>query len=92
MSEVNGQLCTCERCGFQIFRKAIGEGEADGGYTRWNKFEDYPDGWGLVGVPEDNGARYGYIRVCPSCHDLWDKLINENFLKGTEYYKENDDG
>lgn len=45
MAQVNGELTTRDRCGKQLFRKCIGEGEADGGYTRWNKFEPYPDGW-----------------------------------------------
>ena len=29
MSQVNGQLSTCERCGAQVFRKCTGEGEMD---------------------------------------------------------------
>ena len=86
MSQVNGQLSTCERCGAQVFRKCTGEGEMDGGYTRWNNFEPYPDGWGLVSVPESAGTRHDYLRVCPECHALWDKVINEHFLKGTIYY------
>lgn len=86
MSQVNGQLSTCERCGAQVFRKCTGEGEMDGGFTRWNNFEPYPEGWGLVDVPKSAGTRHGSLRVCPDCHALWDKAINEHFLKGTIYY------
>ena len=87
MSQVNGQLTTCERCGAQIFRKCIGEGEADGGYTRWNKFEPYPEGWELVSIPKSDTARYGNIRVCPDCSALWNRVVNEGFLRNTTYYK-----
>ncbi len=92
MAAVNGQLTTCDRCGVQIFRKAIGEGETDGGFTRWNKFEPYPEGWDLVSVPKEakagNGNAYNdYIRVCPTCHALWDNIIFKHFLKGTQYDK-----
>lgn len=88
MSQVNGQLSTCERCGAQVFRRCVGEGETDGGYTRWNKFEPYPEGWGLVSIPKGI-APYDNIRVCPECHAQWNKALNEHFLKGTPLYKEN---
>jgi predicted nucleic acid-binding Zn ribbon protein len=88
MSQVNGQLSTCERCGAQVFRKCTGEGETDGGYTRWNNFEPYPKGWGLVDVPEGVKPPYNSMRVCPDCRAAWNKAINEGFLKGTPYYKE----
>ena len=79
MAQVNGQLTTCERCGEQVFRKSIGEGEADGGYTRWNKFEPYPDGWGYVSIPSE-GERHESMMVCPACHALWDNVVNTYFL------------
>ncbi len=93
MSEVNGQLTTCQRCGAQIFRRCTGEGVADGGYTRWNNFEPYPEGWELVAVPSSvktgSGNAYNnYMRVCPACNEVWKSAINEGFLKGTPYYKE----
>lgn len=96
MSEVTGKLVACDRCGKQIFVRTIGEGEADGGFTRWNKFEPLPDGWDLVAVPkisraESANAYNGYIRACPACHSLWNKVVNEHFLKGTKYYEENSD-
>lgn len=87
MSEVNGQLSTCERCGAHIFRRYIGEGEQDGGFTRWNKFEPYPEGWGLVSIPHIKETNSNYIRVCPDCSALWNKVVNEHFLKGTSLYK-----
>lgn len=87
MAEVNGQLSSCDRCGAQIFRKTTGEGEADGGFTRWNKFEPYPEGWGVVVIPV-TGRPYStdHIRVCPDCHRLWQSALNEHFLKGSELY------
>ena len=98
MAKVNGQIVTCDRCGKQIFRKCTGEGEMDGGFTRWNTFEAMPDGWDLVAVPSSlgwvgNGNAYnGYILVCADCHKLWDEIVIEGFLKGTPYYMEVEDG
>lgn len=95
MAKINGQITICDRCKKQVFRKCIGEGSADGGYTRWNDFEALPKGWDLVAVPRSakthNGNAYNdYLHVCPDCHALWDKVINEHFLMGTDYYIEED--
>lgn len=91
MAKINGQIVICDRCKAQVFRKVTGEGEADGGYTRWNTFEPLPDGWGLVAIPSSRGApsanaHNGYLHVCPECHKQWDTLVNEKFLMGTPYY------
>ena len=48
MAKVNGQIVTCDRCGKHIFLKCTGEGERDGGFTRWNKFESLPDGYNTI--------------------------------------------
>lgn len=45
MSEAKGKLVTCDRCGKTTFRKYIGQGDADGGYTKWDKFEPLPETW-----------------------------------------------
>ena len=82
MSQINGQLTTCERCGAQIFRRTTGEGEADGGFTRWNNFEPYPEGWGLVDVPKGL-LPHNCVRVCPACHKAWDRAILDHFIAGT---------
>lgn len=93
MAKVYGQIVTCDRCGAEIFRKCIGEGELDGGRTRWNKFEEMPNGWDLVAIPKSlgrvgNGNEHnGYLYVCPDCHNLWDKIVMEGFPKGTPYYE-----
>lgn len=67
MGTVNGQLCTCDRCGAEVFRKNIGEEVMDGGYTKWNKFEPMPDGWG-------NQPHMGLM--CPDCNKKYMKMIN----------------
>ena len=65
MSKANGQMLTCDRCGTWIFLKCTGEGEMDGGFTRWNNFEP-ASGWEYV---HDVGT------VCPKClHDYRDML------------------
>lgn len=53
----SGQLRKCDRCGSSVFLKCVGEGVTDGGYTRWNKFEE-AEGWS---VESDIGD------LCPSC-------------------------
>lgn len=57
MSKKNGLLLTCDRCGAWIFLGCTGEGELDGGFTRWNKFEP-ATGWNIVSDVGD---------VCPKC-------------------------
>ncbi len=53
----NGQLRTCDRCHKSVFLKTTGEGERDGGYTRWNKFEE-AEGWSVEAGMGD---------LCPAC-------------------------
>lgn len=86
MSKVNGQITTCERCGEQIFRKCVGEGEADGGYSRWNKFEPYPEGWGLVSVPKSVDS-HGCVMVCPKCNSAWQRVLLSHFVAATQLEK-----
>ena len=86
MSKVNGQMTTCERCGEQIFRKCVGEGETDGGYTRWNNFEPLPDGWEIVHVPKEVD-RYGCVMVCPKCSSKWKQVLVSHYIAGTQLAK-----
>lgn len=65
MSRKNGQLRTCDRCGTQAFFECTGEGEADGGFTRWNKFEPAV-GWDLVLSVGD---------VCPDCKKDFEDML-----------------
>ena len=58
MATQKGLLVTCERCEATTFRKYIGTGETDGGYTTWDKFEPTPNDWLYV-------TGIGYL--CPNC-------------------------
>ena len=88
MAEVNGKLVTCDRCSASVFLKCTGEDERDGGFTRWNKFEPLPEGWGTVEIPaKTDASKRTYIKVCPACHNLWYRAINENFLRGSDLYQ-----
>lgn len=60
MSEVEGKLLCCDVCGKTVFLKYVGDGESDGGFTRWRKYEDKPKGWGVS---------YGLGMLCPSCSE-----------------------
>lgn len=79
MAKVNGRIYSCDRCGDKIFVKTIGEKEMDGGFTRYNTFEDMPDGWGY-------DCRVG-MDLCPECKEELDSIIklykdgNKNPLK-----------
>lgn len=72
MSEKNGKLTTCDVCGATVFSECTGEGETDGGFTRWNKFEPKPGGWSRDAVLGN---------LCPKCTDSfkrkWDRLVQE---------------
>lgn len=68
MAQVNGCLTTCDRCGKTIFRRAIGEGETDGGFTRWNKFEPMPTGW---------KSHADTDLLCDECEKEYQRIIRE---------------
>ena len=70
MSEQCGKLVTCDRCGKNVFLKCIGEGETDGGYTKWNKFEEAPNGWKCY---------YNTGLLCPECHEEYVDIV-EKFM------------
>lgn len=71
MSYLNGRKYFCDRCGATVFVKCCGEGETDGGYTRWNKFEPLPDGWKNT---------YDVGMLCPECSKQWNDVI-DNFKR-----------
>ena len=78
MSKINGQRVICDRCGAETFVKCTGEKERDGGFTRWNTFENLPEGWSrpyLTGVTD----------LCPTCTAEWEK-IQEEFKKTEERF------
>lgn len=72
MSFVNGRKDTCDRCKKEIFRKCTGEGEMDGGFTRWNNFEPMPPGW-------EWHVNIGLL--CDECNEQYQRLIGE-FMRG----------
>lgn len=88
--KINGQMVICDRCGAEIFRRWIGEKTYDGGWTHVDSYEQLPDGWGLVAVPNTvkeatTGNVYNkYLEVCPDCQKVWQRSINEGFLKGSK--------
>lgn len=81
---INGQMSICERCGAQIFRKCVGDGETDGGYTRWNKFEPYPEGWANLPIyPFAENRQDGYLLLCPTCTREYTRLMTK-YMAGYE--------
>lgn len=76
MSEKKGKMVTCCRCDNFIFLEYLGKGQADGGYTTWDKYEDLPDTW-----LED--SRFGHL--CPDCAEEFRLWANE-FFNGQQAY------
>ena len=68
MAHINGRLTMCDRCGEKTFSKCNGEGEMDGGYTRWNKFEELPNGW-------DYHSETGML--CPKCNEKYNVILEK---------------
>lgn len=66
MAEKKGLLVSCDRCGATTFREYIGKGDADGGYTTWDKFESIEEGWEFCQVDFRKN-----IRLCPTCAQRW---------------------
>lgn len=71
MASKKGMLLICDRCGATIFLECTGESEADGGYTRWNKFEKPPEGWGYASDSKKIN------NLCPNCNKEYQNLIKE---------------
>lgn len=78
MSEQCGKLVTCDRCGKNAFLKCIGEGETDGGYTKWNKFEEAHNGWKYY---------YNTGLLCPECNEEYVDIVEEfmNWRRNENY-------
>ena len=64
---MNGRLSTCDRCGRSIFSRCTGEGEMDGGFTRWNSFEPLPSGW-------SSHSETGLL--CPICNEEFNRIMD----------------
>lgn len=73
MAEIKGRMTICDRCGETVFSKCTGEGELDGGFTRWNKFEDKPNGW-------DYHCETG--QLCPKCNEEYGNMIKKFLNRG----------
>jgi hypothetical protein len=76
MARQNGELRTCDRCGVTKFFKTIGDCVTDGGYTRWNKFEE-AKGWT---TERDIGD------LCPECSEVLEN-IKKKFKQKVDEFK-----
>lgn len=80
MAQYNGRLTICDRCGAKGFARTTGDGDADGGYTRWNKFEPL-EGWTYV---------TGIGSMCPECSTEWERtkgaFIECDIDRGGNFY------
>ena len=74
MAWTNGRRYTCDRCGAECFCKCTGEGELDGGYTRWNNFEPLPSGW----------KTHAIGLLCPDCNGVYGEWVEKYMGGGAE--------
>lgn len=81
MAERKGKLLDCDRCGKSTFLKLIGEGEADGGFTRWDKFERMPEGWGFI---DTNNSMDRIALLCDNCSKEYMKMFKEFMKNGKD--------
>ena len=77
MSTKLGKYYICDRCGTTSFFEKIGEGETNGGFTRFDKFEE-AEGWNTV-YPEATHVTGSSKLLCPICSQKYDKLMKEFF-------------
>lgn len=83
MSFINGRIYMCDRCGKGTFCECTGEGERDGGFTRWNKFAPLPEGWKSH---LDTGL------LCPECNKQYEQIVGDFLEKAKKFmedYNEN---
>lgn len=69
MSEAKGKLVTCDRCGATVFLAKIGAVDRDGGFTRYDTFEDEPEGWQYASDIS--------CKLCPECNKEYRELIRK---------------
>lgn len=73
LMEIIGKKIICDRCGEETFVKKIDTKETDGGYTKYDVYEELPKGWKSRMEP-------GYMLMCPSCNQEFDNLLKD-FMK-----------
>lgn len=66
-----GKLIACDRCGAEAFLARTGEVEQDGGFTRYDTFEN-AKGWRFVSDVKT-------ARLCPACASAYVNLIQDFF-------------
>ena len=78
-TEKIGKILTCDLCEKEVFLEYIGEGEADGGFTRWLKFESKPDSWRYVSHDELSKEKIKHDLLCDTCYLKYVEHINKFF-------------
>lgn len=74
MAWTNGRRYTCDRCGAECFCECTGEGERDGGWSRWNTFESLPSGW----------KTHAIGLFCPVCNRQYSDWVEKFMYGGAE--------
>ena len=87
MSTKLGKYYICDRCGTTSFFEKIGEGETDGGFTKFDKFEE-ADGWNTV-YPEAAHSMGNSKLLCPTCSEKYNKLMQEFFDDWRDFDRRN---
>lgn len=71
MSKIKGMEITCERCKKKVFVKRLDDTVMDGGYTRAERYEDTPDGWGTFYYKNKS------MDMCPDCLAYMENVVEK---------------
>lgn len=69
-----GRRLVCDRCGREEFLKKLGEKLTDGGFTKCDEYEKYPEDWDKVHGKD----------LCPVCNDKYTRMI-ERFYSDLDW-------
>lgn len=73
--EWKGMIITCDKCGREFRCELIGQTEADGGFTRTDRYMQLPKTWKYR-------HEIGYL--CPDCEAEFEELIQKFMNEGNK--------
>ena len=83
MAEVKGKMITCNRDSNFVFLKRLVDGDTDGGFTKYERYEDLPSDWMFA-------TQFGYL--CPKCAREFRTFMTTFFNGNVVSYWKNEEG
>lgn len=69
MSQFEGKVIVCDRCGNYICLRKTGTNKLDGGYTEIPVYDKKPAGW-------EKSATSPCCDLCPECNAVWKDVLH----------------